>query len=173
MGAEPIELVIERILGQYNRKPEGWSVLTDQRGNVLVLGPGLGYRLKLIPLNPQEYTGVGARIRGSEEIQKIVEGIPSYGFRPLSREETRRLLEGVQQGGALQDKLIEKLLGTKPVPTWELQERRPEAILSGPVIAHPDLSAISRGQEELEKRLAVEAMKLFRKRYPLRAGIYG
>ena len=171
MSTEPIESLINRIMSQYNKKPEGWTVLSDNKGNVLVLGPKEGYRLKLISLNPQEYTGVGIRIDGLEEMRSVVEGVPSYGFRPLSSRETKELLDTVHQGA--QSNLINRLLEMKPVPTWELQRKRPNAVLSGPVIAHPNLSTISKRQRELESKLAIETDKLFRKKYPHRAAIYG
>ena len=171
MNVEPIESLISRIMRQYNRKPEGWTVLTDHKGNVLILGPKTGYRLKLIPLNPQEYTGVGMKVDGLEEMRRVADGVPSYGFRPLSTTEAEELLKTVQEGA--QSRLIDRLLRTKPVPTWELRKKRPGAVLGGPVIAHPDLSAISKSQRELEARLAVEADKIFRRKYPYRAAIYG
>ena len=59
VSAEPIEPLISKIMNQYNKDPEGWSILIDQNLNVLIMGPKVGYRLKLIPLNLQEYTGVG------------------------------------------------------------------------------------------------------------------
>jgi hypothetical protein len=158
-------------MNQYNKKPEGWTVLTDHKGNVLVLGPKTGYRLKLIPLNPQEYTGVGIEIDGPKEKRRVAEGVPSYGFRPLSNTETEELLNTAHQRYTL-NKLINKLLEIKPVPTGELKKKKPKAVLSGPVITHPNLSAISNSQKELESKLAVEADKLFRKKYPGRAAIY-
>ena len=172
MNVEPIESVMRRIMDQYNKKPEGWSVLTDHKGNVLVLGSRMGYRLKLIPLNPQEYTGVGIRIGGLKEMREVVEGVPSYGLRPLSGMETKKLLSTIHQRGAVRNKLIKKLLGITPVPTWELQKKETKTVLGGPVIVHPNLSAISKSQRELEMKLAVEADKLFRKKYPGRAAIY-
>jgi len=172
VNAEPIESLMRRIIDQYNKKPEGWSVLTDHKGNVLVLGPRMGYRLKLIPLNPQEYTGVGVSIGDAKEIRKVVEGVPSYGFRPLSGMETKKLLSTIHQRDAVQNRLIKELLGIKPVPTWELQKKETKTVLGGPVITHPNLSAISKSQRELEVKLAVEAYKLFRKKYPGRAAIY-
>jgi len=39
MSAEPIESLMKRIMDQYNRKTEGWTVLIDMKGNMLVLGP--------------------------------------------------------------------------------------------------------------------------------------
>lgn len=173
MRAQSIELLIEQIMNQYNEKTEGWKVLIDRKGNVLVIGPRIGYRLKLIPLNPEEYTGVGVRISGLKEMQRITEGLPSYGFRPLSSTETKHLLNTIHKGGTVQSKLIEKLLETKPVPTWELPKKEHRAVLTGPVMARPSLSAISKSQRELERKLALEADKLFRKKYPLRAAIYG
>lgn len=171
VNAEPIESLASKIMSQYNRDPEGWTVLTDYRGNVLVIGPKAGYRLKLIPLNPQEYTGVGVRIDGLKKMKRTLERDPSYGFRPLSSMEAKELLNASHQGH-VQSKLIGKLLEMKPVPTWELDKEKPEAVLSGPIIAHPNLSAISRSQRELEAKLASEANKLFRRKYPQRAAIY-
>ena len=170
---EPVERITKRILRQYNRHPEGWSVLVDNKGDVLVIGPSSGYRLKLVPLNPREYTGVGVRLGRSKGLRKIAKDIPPYGFRPLSREETRDLLSAIRRRGRPTDKRIKELLEMKPVPTWEIDEKRPEAVVTGPLVAHPNLSAISKGQKELEAKLAVEADKLFRRKYPLRARIYG
>jgi len=170
---EPVEQITKRILRQYNRHPEGWSVLVDNKGNVLVIGPNSGYRLKLVPLSPQEYTGVGVKFGRSKGLQKMVKNLPPYGFRPLSREETRDLLSTIHRRGRPTDERIKELLEMKPVPTWEIDKKRPEAVVTGPLVAHPNLSAISKRQKELEAKLAVEADKLFRRKYPLRAGTYG
>lgn len=170
---EPVEQITKRILRQYNRHPEGWSVLVDNKGNVLVIGPSSSYRLKLVPLSPQEYTGVGVKFGRSKGLQKMVKNLPPYGFRPLSREETRDLLSTIHRKGRPTDKRIKELLEMKPVPTWEIDKKRPEAVVTGPLVAHPNLSAISKRQRELEVKLAVEADKLFRRKYPLRARTYG
>jgi len=45
---EPIESLMPKIMNQYNNRPEGWSVLTDYKGNLLVLGPNDGYMLRTI-----------------------------------------------------------------------------------------------------------------------------
>lgn len=170
---EPVEQITKRILRQYNRHPEGWSVLVDNKRNVLVIGPSSSYRLKLVPLSPQEYTGVGVKFGRSKGLQKMVKNLPPYGFRPLSREETRDLLSAIHRRGRPTDKRIKELLEMKPVPTWEIDKKRPEAVVTGPLVAHPNLSAISKRQKELEAKLAVEADKLFRRKYPLRARTYG
>jgi hypothetical protein len=172
LDVEPIRRITEKILSQYNRRPKGWSVLADQRGNVLVLGPGSSYWLRLIWLNPREYTGAGIKVDDPEKMRRIVEGTPSYGLRPLPRGSVQKLLRAVQRNGRVEGSLAEKLLSITPVSTRELKKRSPGAILSGPIITHRDLGAISEGQRRLERKLALEAEKLFRKRYPLRSGIY-
>jgi hypothetical protein len=171
MSFEPIDQVIERIMNLYNENPRGWNVLIDRKGNILVLGPRTGYKLHLISINPQEYTGVGVKIQGLEEIREALKSTPSYGFRPLTRHRMKRLLNSIKQDGLIKEELIRELFRVKPIPTGELQGRT-EAILSGPIITHPDLSAVSKGQRELEARLTVEAEKLFRMKYPSRARIY-
>ena len=170
--AHPIELLIPKIMNQYNKQPVGWTVLTDPKGNVLVLGPNKGYMLKTLRLNPQEYTGVGTEIEDTEDLRRVVELGPSYGFRPFSKKEAEALIRNLSQRDK-QNRLISQLLRKKPVPTWELEKKKPSAVVSGPIIAHPNLSAISKSQRELELKLKFEVDKLFRKKYPNRAAIYG
>jgi len=172
MKTEPIELLTNKIVKEYNEQPLGWTVLTDLKGNMLVLGPKEGYMLKVVPLNPQEHTGVGVKIDTSHEMKRVVEGAPSYGFRPLSRTQAKKLL-GSLRHTERQQSIVSEILKSNPIPLPKLEENRPDALLSGPILAHPDLSAISESQRELESKLAVEAEKLFRKRYPYRAAIYG
>ncbi|MFW6110837.1 MAG: hypothetical protein ACOC6H_02245 [Thermoproteota archaeon] len=169
---EPIEPLMGKIMDRYNKRPEGWKVLTDNKGSVLILGPKTGYRLRLIPLNPQEYTGVGTKIGKTGEIRDAVQGIPSYGFRPLSSNQTKRLFRTIKEKGAARNRVASELLGSRPVPTWQLKQSKPKAVLTGPVINHPQLNTISRRQQELEKKLSTEAYKLFKKRHPGRAEIY-
>ena len=166
---QPIESLMNRIMSQYNKHPEGWKVLSDQKGNVLIFGPRNAYRLKLIPLSPEAYTGVGAKLNNVKEMQKLTKGGPQFGLRPLSHAETRELLTSSQQGQA---EAISKLLEAKPLPVENIFKKKPTAILSGPIISHPNLSAISKSQKELESKLAIDANRLFRKRHPGRAAIY-
>jgi hypothetical protein len=169
---EPIEKIIERIINLYNENQKNWRVLIDKRGNALVLGPEIGYKLRLIHINPQEYIGVGVKIQGLEEIQENLRNIPSYGFRSFTKYRTKKFLESIQNQDLIKEKLLKELFKINPVPTWKLQGET-ETILSGPIITHPDLSIISKGQRKLEARLTMEAERLFRLKYPSRARIYG
>ena len=171
MNAEPIGSLMERIISRYNKRPLGWTTMIDMKGNVLVLGPEEGYMLKLITINPQEHTGVGMEIDSPREIRKLVEGTPGYGFRPLSAAQVKGLLRSFrrpEQG----NRLVSEALKEEPLPTWELERKKPLAVLSGPVIAHPDLSTISKSQMQLDSKLRIEAERLFEKKYPDRAAIY-
>jgi len=167
----PIESLISKIMNLYNKQPVGWTVLTDPKGNLLVLGPNKGYMLKTLPISPQEYTGVGMEIEDTKDLRRVVEQGPSYGFRPLSNKQSRELIKSLRERDQ-QARLISELLNAKPVPTWELEKKKPNAIVSGPIIAHPNLGAISKSQRELEWKLKSEANKLFRKKYPHRAAMY-
>ncbi|MFW6117556.1 MAG: hypothetical protein ACOC6G_03130 [Thermoproteota archaeon] len=169
---EPIEPLMSKIMDRYNQTPEGWKVLTDHKGSVIILGPKAGYRLRLIPLNPQQYTGVGTKIGKTGEIRDAVENVPSYGFRPLSNRQTKMLFNTIRQKGKTNHRVAAELLGSKPVPTWQLKESKAKSVLTGPVITHPHLNTISQKQRELEQKLSTEAYKLFNKKYPGRAQIY-
>jgi hypothetical protein len=172
MDTEPVESLMARLVDQYNRRPEGWRILVDQNGNILVISPSESYKLKIIHLNPQEYTGVGIKIEGVEEIRRSIDELPTYGFRPITDNDTKELLNSINRNSDINNGILKQLLGTRPVTISDLEKEAPKAVLTGPVIAHPNLSTISREQRELEAKLAFEADKLFRKKYPERASIY-
>ncbi|MEJ2280466.1 MAG: hypothetical protein P8X97_00885 [Candidatus Bathyarchaeota archaeon] len=172
MSIEPIESLMPKIFKRYNDLPVGWNVLRDNKGNLLIIGPKEGYMFKIVPINPQESTGVGIKVQHTDQIRRIISGGPSYGFRPLSTKQTDKLVRSFQQGRN-QSKLLSKLLEKNPVSITELNNEKPKSILGGPFISHPDLSTISESQRQLEVKLKIESMKLFKLKYPQRASIYG
>ncbi|MFQ6077453.1 MAG: hypothetical protein ACE5Z5_15210, partial [Candidatus Bathyarchaeia archaeon] len=137
-----------------------------------VIGPSEAYSLKLVPLSPQKYTGVGIRLEEPASLRQIKERIPPAGLRPLSQRDIQRLLTSIKRSREPEKELIFRILEREPMSTRTIEEIRPQALMTGPVIAHPDIGAISERQRELQQKLAYEADKLFRRRYPLRAGIY-
>ena len=157
-------------MDRYNKHPVGWTVLRDFKGNVLVTGPNEGYMLKIIMINPQEYTGIGVKIDNPRELRTLVEGSPAFGYRPLTNIQAEELLNSFRH--ERQNRLISEILENNPVPTLEIEKKRPKLVLSGPIIAHPDLSTISKSQRELESKLRIGAEKLFRQKYPHRAEMY-
>ncbi|MBK5133578.1 MAG: hypothetical protein KGD70_14915 [Candidatus Lokiarchaeota archaeon] len=171
MITQPIDSLTKQILNRYNKQPVGWSILRDFKGNVLIIGPRDGYMLKIVTINPQEYTGVGAKIENPNDIRSLIKGAPLYGYRPLPKTQAKELLNSFNHTEK-QNSLILKILKRKPVPAWELERKKPSLILSGPILAHPDLSTISKSQKELDLKLTNEAQKLFKQKYPNRAEMY-
>ena len=170
MSTEPVELLTNKIMDRYNKHPVGWTVLRDFKGNVLVTGPNEGYMLKIIMINPQEYTGIGVKIDNPRELRTLMEGSPAFGYRPLTNMQAEELLNSFRH--ERQNRLTSEILERNPVSTSEIEKKRPNAVLSGPIIAHPDLSTISKSQRELESKLRIGAEKLFRQKYPHRAEMY-
>jgi hypothetical protein len=156
---------------RYNKRPIGWTVLQDFKGNVLIIGPREGYMLKMLTINPQEYTGVGLQIENPNNIRKLVKGAPLYGYRPLPNTQAKDLLNSFDNTEK-QTKIISEILKRKPVPTWEIKRNKTNLLLNGPILAHPDLGAISKSQRKLDLKLRIEAQKLFKKKYPTRAEMY-
>jgi hypothetical protein len=161
------------IINGYNKDTEGWSVLVDLRGNVLILGPNASYRLKLIPLNPLEYTGVGVQIEDVAELRRTLQGFPTYGLRSVSKTDIKQLFDAISQFETVPETIIKTLLNAKPVPTWRLNMFKQGAVLNGPVAFSPNLNTIVKGQKELERKLEIEAYKLFKRSHSSRVAFYG
>ena len=65
---EPAEKIVPRIIEQYSERPRGWHIMNTPRGEVLVLSSDSAFQLKLIPLNPREFTGAGVELPESNDI---------------------------------------------------------------------------------------------------------
>ena len=68
--------------------------------------------------------------------------------------------------------LVDRMLKRETMSMRAIEEIRPQTLMTGPIITHQDLGTIDRSQKELQKKLAYEADKLFRREYIMRAGIY-
>lgn len=172
MEIKALEDSIKEILEGYNKRPKGWQFISDPMGNLLALGPEVGYRLKLMMINPNENLGVGVKIQDVEPIRRSIGAEFDSGFRPLDQDLSRALLSAISENRINSSDLLKRILQIDPVPVHELDRSDLGAILGGPFIAHPDLRYISKSQMELDSRLSAELDRLFMKKYPLRAGIY-
>lgn len=168
MPIEPIERVAKEILNKYNRNPKGWVYLRD-KNSILIIGPEESYRLELIPLNPFEHIGVGTKVKITEEAKKISRDTPSFGWRPFSDKAIERILTtAIKNRGLLPKSIVKRILGVKPTPLNKIEGRS----IVGPIV-YSNFREIIKGQRELDLKLEREAQKLFRKRYPERAIMYG
>lgn len=172
MDYRELEDLTEEIKHRYDENPMGWKIFQDDKNNVLIIGPDKGYRLKLIPLNPWKYTGVGISMKKDRALDQLRTETPSSGLRTLSKKDFERFISSMNRDGVNRRKIIKNILTRNPVSTQAIDEEGSQAVLSGPVISHPDLSTLSERQRELQQELKNEAEKLFRKKYPKRAGIY-
>ncbi|MDH5807236.1 MAG: hypothetical protein QXW62_03245 [Candidatus Methanomethylicaceae archaeon] len=160
-----IEELLQEIINYYNKHPKGWRFVSDNKGNVIVIGPDVGYQLKLMMINPNESIGIGTKITNLESIKNIFKIEFDAGFRILDESALNTLISG-----KFSNNFILKLLEKEPSPLNELDKGK--AILGGPFLLHPDIRMISKSQQKLEEKLTMELNKLFRMKYPHRANIY-
>jgi len=164
---------MKEIIDSYNRGPKGWQIMSDFKGNSIVLGPSQGYLLKAMAINPEESLGVGASIGEAEEFRSYLGNQVPFGFRPLDRDFSKKILGAANSGnGNSQSRVLSRILSIEPVPTWELEMSRPAMVLGGPYLGHPDLRLISKKQVELDEKLSLELDKRFRAKFPSRASMF-
>ena len=169
--AEPVEEIISRIQSMYAEKPRGWKVMSTPRGDMLVLGPDSAFQLKMIPLNPQEFTGAGIELPSPQVALNIVKSSPEFGLRPLSGRDFERIIQSLTQPDIARPSL-ESILRRAPMSPLDLDRIKSSHLLTGPILARPDFASLSPEMSKLTNMLDKEAEKTFRERYPMRAGMY-
>lgn len=162
---DDLDVLMKEIIERYNRTPKGWRFISDYRGNIIIIGPDISYQFKTMMINPSESIGVGTRISNSETLRKLTAKEFDSGFRSVDESKFHALISG-----KISEELILELLRKSPAPLHELEESK--IILGGPIFSHPDIRMLSKSQQELESKLAIELDKLFRRKYPHRANIY-
>ena len=102
-------------MNNYDQTPEGWNVMSDLSGNVVILGPMNSYQLKLVQVNPQKFTGVGMKIPDESPLQDyklITRGMHSYGFRPLAERNLNQIIDSLQEGKIAQNQAFDDIFKT-------------------------------------------------------------
>ncbi|MFW9885299.1 MAG: hypothetical protein ACFFEX_13010 [Candidatus Thorarchaeota archaeon] len=145
--------------------------MTTPRGEMLVVGPDSAFQLKLVSLNPFEFVGSGIEIKDSNRVVQSVRSTPEFGFRPLTGTDIRGLVAAFGNPLGIQSKL-RSIIQRAPVSTSELGAGSIDHILSGPVLTRPDLTSLGGDVKKVQDQLDKSAMSVFRKRYPMRAGMY-
>lgn len=169
--SEPAEGVVQRILRQYSDRPRGWRVLSTPRGEMMVLGPDSAFQLKLIPLNPFEFTGAGVEIPAPGTALEELKSAPEFGFRALSEADVKGLFEALSDPSSSRLS-VESIIKRAPMSLEEMGRVHGRHFLSGPVLTRPDLGSL--GPDILRTQVSLDraADELFRKRYPHRAGMF-
>lgn len=163
MNIRPSEKVREEIKNLYNRNPRRWHVLVgrDSRGytSTIVLHAARMWMLKEEPINPYETVGCGMRL---EEIDKslmpFLRDPYSFGFRPVSEERIRDVLEA-----DVSDKVIRKILRKEPVAL----DRITSPAIVGPItLPTRQIEFVSEKQKKLDAELSRELDRMVYKKRP-------
>jgi len=170
---ETAEEIVPRILKQYSERPRGWHIMNTPRGEVLVLSSDSAFQLKLIPLNPREFTGAGVELPESNDIVDSIRTSPEFGLRPLSEADLQGIANSVSGENQDARQEIGEILSRTPLSIEDLSSNESSHILRGPVLSRPDLGSLSPEILKMQMALDRSANKTFRKRYPMRAGMYG
>jgi len=151
-----LEESINEIIEKYNKKPKGWKFISDFKGNIIVIGPDMGYQLKVMMINPYESIGIGTRLY--KPINEPIKYDFKYnsGFRILDEKSFKEIISGNYN-------IIWNILRKDPIPTYELNKGK--IILGGPILA-TDIKS------KIEEKLSIELEKLFRKKYPFKANMF-
>lgn len=145
--------------------------MSSPRGEMLILSSDSAFQLKLIPLNPYEFTGAGVELPESSDAVESIRSSPEFGLRPLSESDLHGILNSItgEPGPKIN---LDEILKRTPRSIDDLSADLSSPILRGPVLVRPDLGSLS--PEILQRQLSLDrsAEKTFRKRYPERAGMY-
>ncbi|MFW9870106.1 MAG: hypothetical protein ACFFFO_15800 [Candidatus Thorarchaeota archaeon] len=167
---EPIEKIMPRILKQYSERPRGWHIMTTPRGEMLILSSDSAFQLKMIQLSPFEFTGAGVELPESSETAESIRSSPEFGLRPLNETDIQGLIN-TMTGSSEPSISIGDILKRTPKSIEDLSIETSH-VLRGPVLTRPDLGSLS--PEILRRQLSLDrsADRIFRKKYPMRAGMY-
>jgi len=168
---EPAEDIVPRILERYSERPRGWRIMNTPRGEVLVLSSDSAFQLKLIPLSPREFTGAGVELPESNDIVDSLRTSPEYGLRPISEVDLQGIANAMS-GDPDARHQIGEILSRTPLSLEDLSSNQNSHILRGPVLTRPDLGSLSPDMLKMQMALDRSAQQTFRKRYPMRAGMY-
>ncbi len=138
---------------------------------MLVVGPDSAFQLKIIPISPQEFTGAGAELPESNTVIDSIRSSPEYGLRGLAQAELEAILESVINPSVAPSP-IGSILRRAPLGSDEIEKSNVDHFLTGPVLTRPDLSSLGPEVVRMRDTLDRSANKVFRKRYPMRAGMY-
>ena len=138
---------------------------------MLVLSSDSAFQLKLIPLNPYDFTGAGVELPESCDTVDTIRSSPEFGLRPLSEPDLQGIVNSItgDQGPKLS---LDDILRRTPRSIEDISADTPSPILRGPVLMRPDLGSLS--PDILKRQLSLDrsAEKTFRRRFPERAGMY-
>ncbi len=151
------EEIYKEVSKKYNDDPEGWKVSASRRGSRLdlyIYKNGHLWQLKTEILTPYKKIGLGGKIKTKEEIDHGFD----FGWRPLSEEKIKKILEELKEQGELSQSTVEEVLRISPKSFFDIDE---EYVFQGPIaFSDTPLQKLSKSQKKLDMKLAQELDKL-------------
>ena len=144
--------------------------MSTPRGEMLVLSSDSAFQLKLIPLNPYEFTGAGIELPESSETAEKIRSSPEYGLRPLDETDLQGIFNSLS-GSSEPSISVADILKRTPLSIEDLSSADGH-ILHGPVLTRPELGSLSPEILKQQLSLDISAERTFRRKYPERAGMY-
>lgn len=145
--------------------------MSTPRGEMLVVGTESAFQLKLIPLSPNRFTGSGIELSEPSEVLERIRSTPEYGFRPLQESDIRNLVSTLSEPERTRMQL-QRILTRSPLSLSDIAGESVDHLLTGPVLARPDLGTLSPEMLRSSDILEQSALKEFRRKYPERAGMF-
>ena len=168
---ESAEEIVPRILKRYSERPRGWHIMNTPRGEVLVLSSDSAFQLKLIPLNPVEFTGAGIELPESNDVIERIRSSPEFGLRPVSEKDILNIANAMS-GSEDARRELSAVLNRTPLALEDLSASKSSHVLQGPVLTRPDLGSLSPDILKMQTILERRAQKIFRDKHPMRAGMF-
>jgi len=163
MEIQHADKIRERIMSLYNKDPGNWHIMVgrDEANylNSVILHESEMWVIKEEVINPYRSIGCGVKTEVDESFESISKNPYSFGLRPVPYD------PGSSQFKNPRD-IIESTLKTKPVPYSRAQEIRSPIIIQGPVITPSRPFALSKAQEELDRKLRKSLRSLINRKFP-------
>jgi len=154
--------ILQEVMKKYEKDPRGWHVFVSSDRiypTFLITSPKESWMIKIESRFKPYPLGKGIKL---DTKIKVPFHQPTYGFRPLSPEDIKKLFLFRKKPQELKS-ILDSLLRKPPSP---LSEIRTPGVLGGP-ISFSDLSWISEEQRKLEQKLTKELEKHIYRKYSM------
>ena len=165
MEIESAENIKKKIKKKYNKNPGEWQFLAcrDQNNyfNSVILHGKDMWVIKEAAINPYKSLGLGVKTKIDRNFKPLLKNPYSFGLRPVHDLDIEMLSENISTG----TEVVKKILRTKPVPYNKISRNAP-LLIQGPVITPQRPIALSKAQEELDRKLQKNLRDLIYRKRP-------
>ncbi|MEA1993154.1 MAG: hypothetical protein U9N35_01985 [Euryarchaeota archaeon] len=149
--------LFKEIIEEYNENPEGWKASISGQGSRLNFYISKGkqlWHLKAEMIHPYKKIGIG----GKTKIKKEIDHDFSFGWRPLTKKQMKKIVNELKKDGEVSDSTVKDLLEASPKSFFDIDE---EYAFQGPIaFSNRPFRKLSKNQEKLDSKLTKELNKL-------------